>query len=477
MSRVAPLLPVKRSAAAARCTRSPVGVERLAGGRAELQVFLAEHNQNALGAGVAKGRSQACGRRPWVGSFLATGGAIGRLWRGPRRLQSPIAAEFRSRRRAPLAAGALTVCCACSMGLPCRSHFVERSMAIAGVGEIGPPERGVRRMEVRRAGWSGRRGRRRRMGSIGRYIFRTTLGAFLLMLVSLTAVIWVTQAMRDIDLMTSQGQTILVFVGITGLIIPLLVMVIAPIALVIAVAHMLNKLTTDSEIIVMNAAGMSPWRLFDAVPRRRPSWSSILVAAISAYVSPQGLRKLRAGSPRCAPTSSPTSCSPAASPRSSAVSPSTSATASPTACWSASSSTTGAIPKERVTILAEHGEIVKNDNGTFLLLQNGSIQRHETKQRDPSIVRLRSLRLRPVAVHRPAPQVIKYSVRERYLWELIWPDPHDPIYADAARPVPRRIARPPARAALSARLRHHRLRLSRRAAHHAAEPRLVAGSA
>ena len=35
------------------------------------------------------------------------------------------------------------------------------------------------------------------MGSIGRYIFRTTLGAFLLVLVSLTALIWVTQALRD----------------------------------------------------------------------------------------------------------------------------------------------------------------------------------------------------------------------------------------------------------------------------------------
>ena len=80
--------------------------------------------------------------------------------------------------------------------------------------------------------------------------------------VSLTAVIWVTQALRDIDLMTNQGQTILVFVGITGLIIPLLVLVIAPIALVIAAAHMLNKLSTDSEIIVMNSAGMSPWLLF-----------------------------------------------------------------------------------------------------------------------------------------------------------------------------------------------------------------------
>ena len=59
------------------------------------------------------------------------------------------------------------------------------------------------------------------MGSISRYIFRTTLGAFLVVLVSLTAVIWVTQALRDIDIMTSQGQTILVFIGITALIIPL----------------------------------------------------------------------------------------------------------------------------------------------------------------------------------------------------------------------------------------------------------------
>ncbi len=74
------------------------------------------------------------------------------------------------------------------------------------------------------------------MGSIGRYIFRTTFGAFLLVLLSLTSVIWITQALRDIDLMTNQGQSILVFVAITGLIIPLLILVIAPVALVIAAA-------------------------------------------------------------------------------------------------------------------------------------------------------------------------------------------------------------------------------------------------
>ena len=65
------------------------------------------------------------------------------------------------------------------------------------------------------------------MGSIGWYIFRTTLGAFVLILLSLTAVIWLATALRDIDLMTSQGQTVLVFIGITSLVIPQLVLVIA----------------------------------------------------------------------------------------------------------------------------------------------------------------------------------------------------------------------------------------------------------
>src|SRR5205823_6184224 len=88
-----------------------------------------------------------------------------------------------------------------------------------------------------------------RMGSIGRYIFRTTLGAFLAVLASVTTLLWMTQALRNIDLITNQGQTILVFIGITGLITPLLVLLIAPIALMLAVAYVLNKLGNDSELI------------------------------------------------------------------------------------------------------------------------------------------------------------------------------------------------------------------------------------
>ncbi len=140
------------------------------------------------------------------------------------------------------------------------------------------------------------------MGSIGRYIFRTTFGAFLIVCVSVTALMWITQALRDIDLMTNQGQSIFVFVGITSLIIPLLIQIIAPIALMIAVAHVLNKLGNDSELIVMNAAGIPPGSCFDR------SWRS-------ASSSPWWLRRSAStsrrgdcancgyGRPRFAPTS------------------------------------------------------------------------------------------------------------------------------------------------------------------------------
>src|SRR5260370_25620063 len=129
------------------------------------------------------------------------------------------------------------------------------------------------------------------MGSIGRYIFRTTFGAFLVVLVSVTTLMWITQALRDIDLVTNQGQSVLMFVGLTALIIPLLVLIIAPVAFMVAMAYVLTKLSSDSELIVMNAAGMPPWRLF------RPFLAvglvvSFLVAAIAAYVSPKSLREL-----------------------------------------------------------------------------------------------------------------------------------------------------------------------------------------
>ncbi|HMJ43768.1 MAG TPA: LPS export ABC transporter permease LptF [Pseudolabrys sp.] len=271
-----------------------------------------------------------------------------------------------------------------------------------------------------------------RMGSIGAYIFRTTFGAFLVVLVSLTAVIWVTQALRDIDLMTSQGQTILVFIGITGLIVPLLVLVIAPIALLIAVAHTLNKMSTDSEIIVMNAAGMSPWVLFRAFLSVAVV-VSILVTAISAYGAPKGLRMLRDWLTEV---------------RANVVS----TIVQPGRFTSIESGVTIHIrerrangelvgiflddrrdPNERRTVLAENGELIDNDNGTFLVLQQGTVQRHELKERDPAMVKFDRYAF-DLSQFSGGPQAVKYSIRERYLWQLLFPDPKDPFLLEQPGP-------------------------------------------
>ena len=96
---------------------------------------------------------------------------------------------------------------------------------------------------------------------IERYIFRTATMAFLAGLAALTGVVWVTQALRQIDLLTNKGQTLLVFLTITGLTLPSLVAIIAPVALFAGVLYSLNKLNGDSELVVMSASGVSPGTL------------------------------------------------------------------------------------------------------------------------------------------------------------------------------------------------------------------------
>src|SRR5258708_12622281 len=43
-------------------------------------------------------------------------------------------------------------------------------------------------------------------------------------------------------------------------------------------------------------------------------------------------------------------------------------------------------PNERVSIIADHGTVVKNEGGSFLILENGNLERSEVGKRDPALV-------------------------------------------------------------------------------------------
>ena len=130
------------------------------------------------------------------------------------------------------------------------------------------------------------------MGLLSRYVFRQTAGALLLILISLTGVTWIAIALRQLELMTTQGQDVMRFLGMTTLAIPGLLAFIAPVALLIASIHVLNKLNGDSELIVMTAGGMPVWSLLKPLGLLA-LLVSLSVAAVNHVAGPWSQRKLK----------------------------------------------------------------------------------------------------------------------------------------------------------------------------------------
>jgi lipopolysaccharide export system permease protein len=127
---------------------------------------------------------------------------------------------------------------------------------------------------------------------LDRYILKIATVASIVLLIGLTSVIWVTQALREVDLITGKGQTVLIFFTVTLLSLPALIAGIAPVALFMATLYTLNRLNGDSELIVMNAAGIAPYRLTKPFIVLTIA-VSLLVGWMSLSVMPSGFRALR----------------------------------------------------------------------------------------------------------------------------------------------------------------------------------------
>lgn len=264
------------------------------------------------------------------------------------------------------------------------------------------------------------------MGSIDGYIFRQIFVAFVIVLVTLTGIVWLTQALRGIDVITSRGQTILTFFGLTSLAIPYLLLVIAPFALVIATVYVLNRLANDSEIIVIHASGLKPWRLF--LPFLAVALVvSTLVFAISSFIAPHSLRVLNDWRRQIA-----------ADVISNVLQTGRFLDIETNLTLRVRERQPGGLlvgifvddrrdPKERTTIIADRGTVLKNEKGSYLVLEDGNLQRSETNRREPALVAFDRYAF-DMSKFASVPRDSNYSIRERYLWELFDPDPDDPLF-------------------------------------------------
>lgn len=103
------------------------------------------------------------------------------------------------------------------------------------------------------------------MTRLDRYILRQILGALGFFVLVFTGVVWLTQAVRLIDTVVASGQGPQVFLSFSILVLPQVAVIVLPLSAMGAALFALNKLYTDSELIVMMGAGLGPFAMLRPV--------------------------------------------------------------------------------------------------------------------------------------------------------------------------------------------------------------------
>ncbi len=108
------------------------------------------------------------------------------------------------------------------------------------------------------------------MKILEQYILRRVVLMFLTALLPVLAIIWTTQVLQRINLVTDSGQSVGSFMVLATMILPTIVSTVLPFALVIGITQTLTTMNNDSELAVIDAAG---------APRRTIQRPLILLAA------------------------------------------------------------------------------------------------------------------------------------------------------------------------------------------------------
>lgn len=123
------------------------------------------------------------------------------------------------------------------------------------------------------------------MNLLESYIFRKVAGATVLTFMALGAMVWLSQALRQFDLVTANGQAIGTFLHVSLLLVPVLVSIVFPVALMIAVLYTFNTMNNESELVVINASGASLRTLLKPV-MLIGFIASLIVASMTLYFAP-----------------------------------------------------------------------------------------------------------------------------------------------------------------------------------------------
>ena len=262
------------------------------------------------------------------------------------------------------------------------------------------------------------------MTLFSRYVFRQVANAFVIILVTRTTIVWLATALKQLDLIVSQGQGFVLFLKMTVLSLPSLMALIAPNAMLMASLYTLDRMNGDSELIVMTAAGAPVWRI-GAPFVVLAAMVCVVILICNLWVMPASMRALRALITQVRTDVISQVLQPG---RFSSTEPGLTfhiRDRSPTGDLLGLLVHDERDDKLVMSYLAERGRIISNDDGAYLVMFDGHVHRYEVK--DPSkgvqIVAFDQYVLNISDLNPKDTGSKELRPRERYLSELLSPDP------------------------------------------------------
>ena len=261
------------------------------------------------------------------------------------------------------------------------------------------------------------------MTLFGRYMFRQVTNAFLVILLTLTLVVWLATALKELNLITSQGQGIVLFLQMTVLSLPSLMALIAPNAMLMAALYTLDRMNGDSELIVMTASGAPVWRI-GAPLLALASLVSIAILFANLLVTPASMRALRSFVTQVR-----------ADLISQVLQPGRFSSPEKGLTFhirdrSLNGDLLGLLvhdsrdDEQVMSYLAERGRIISNDEGSYLVMLDGYVQRFRSNEKDKDVQMVAfDQNMLDLSEFSPKDNTGKdVRPREMYLGDLISPD-------------------------------------------------------
>lgn len=130
------------------------------------------------------------------------------------------------------------------------------------------------------------------MNIFDRYIFKNLIIATVFVAVTLAVVVFLTQSLKFLELVIESGASSSAFWILTLLALPRFFEIILPLAMMAATLFLYNRMTSDSELIVVRSVGFAPFQL------ARPAITLALIVTfillgITMYVAPKSISTMQ----------------------------------------------------------------------------------------------------------------------------------------------------------------------------------------